>query len=126
MHLGIRVFFGFFLVTGLAAFFVLRLFVQEIKPSVRQVTEDLMIDTAHVLAQLASKDITAKDFSSTEFARQAKQYSQRTLTKDTLVWGVAKQSLDFRIYVTNEQGVVLFDSEGSAQGQDFSQWRAFI
>ena len=45
MRLGIRLLFGFFLITGLAGFFVLRIFTAEIKPSVREVMEDMMVDT---------------------------------------------------------------------------------
>jgi len=48
MHLGIRLLFGFFLITGLAGFFVLRIFMVEVKPSVREVMEDMMVDTANI------------------------------------------------------------------------------
>ena len=54
MKLGIRLLFVFFLLNGLAAFFVLRVFVVEIRPSVREVMEDMMVDTANILAELAS------------------------------------------------------------------------
>jgi two-component system sensor histidine kinase CreC len=37
VKLGVRLLLGFFLITGLAAFFVLRVFVAEVKPSVREV-----------------------------------------------------------------------------------------
>ena len=56
MRLGIRILFGFFLITGLAGFFVLRIFMAEVKPSVREVMEDMMVDTANILAELASDD----------------------------------------------------------------------
>ena len=56
MRLGIRLLFAFFLINGIAAFFVLRVFVAEIKPSVREVMEDMMVDTAHILAELSSDD----------------------------------------------------------------------
>ena len=41
MRLGIRLLFAFFLINGIAAFFVLRVFVAEIKPSVREVMETI-------------------------------------------------------------------------------------
>ena len=56
MHIGLRIFFGFFLVVGLAAFLTLRVFVQEVKPGVRQAMEDTLVDTANVLAVLAADD----------------------------------------------------------------------
>ena len=42
MRLGLRLFFAFFVINGLAAFFVLRVFMVEVKPSVRKVTEDTL------------------------------------------------------------------------------------
>ena len=59
MRLGIRLLFAFFLINGIAAFFVLRVFMAEIKPSVREVMEDMMVDTANILAELASDDLAA-------------------------------------------------------------------
>ena len=61
MRLGIRILFGFFLITGLAGFFVLRIFMAEVKPSVREVMEDMMVDTANILAELASDDLANLD-----------------------------------------------------------------
>ena len=125
MRLGIRLLFAFFLINGIAAFFVLRVFTAEIKPSVREVMEDMMVDTANLLAELASDDLAAgrlaQGESSNAFARQVRNYASRPV--DAGIWGFAKQSLDYRIYVTDAAGRVLFDSEGLAVGQDFSQWR---
>jgi len=56
VHLGLRLLFAFLAITGVAAFFVLRVFVTEIKPSVREVMEDLMVDTANLLAEVAAPD----------------------------------------------------------------------
>jgi two-component system, OmpR family, sensor histidine kinase CreC len=124
MRLGIRVFFGFFLVTGLAAFFVMRLFVNEVKPSVRQVMEDMMVDTANILAELASEDLVANTLAKGRFATQVSRYASRPINAQ--IWGMDKQSLDFRIYVTDVRGTVLYDSYGTAAGKDFSQWRDVV
>ncbi|MEO7885767.1 MAG: two-component system sensor histidine kinase CreC [Polaromonas sp.] len=121
MRLGIRLLFGFFLVTGLAAFFVLRVFMAEVKPSVREVMEDMMVDTANILAELASDDLSAGVIADGRFAGHVHNYARRPI--DAKIWGMAKQSLDFRVYVTDAGGKVVFDSENLATGQDYSQWR---
>lgn len=59
MRLGLRLFFAFFVINGLAAFFVLRVFMVEVKPSVRKVTEDTLVETAYALAALASDDMAS-------------------------------------------------------------------
>ncbi len=126
MRLGIRLLFAFFLINGIAAFFVLRVFTAEIKPSVREVMEDMLVDTAHLLAELASEDLAAGRLQTgtegSAFARQVQRYAQRPV--DAAIWGFAKQSLDLRVYVMDAAGRVVFDSQGGqAVGQDFSQWR---
>ena len=121
MRLGIRLLFGFFLVSGLAAFFVLRVFVAEVKPSVREVMEDMLIDTANILAELASDDLAAGKIADGRFADNVRDYAQRPI--DAKIWGLTKQSLDFRVYVTDSKGLVLFDSENVATGDDYSKWR---
>jgi two-component system, OmpR family, sensor histidine kinase CreC len=112
MRLGLRLLFVFFLLNGIAAFFVLRVFSNEIKPSSREVMEDMMIDTAHVLAELAHTP---------DFSQHVDRYAKRTV--DASIWGVRKESLDYRVYVTNDKGIVVYDSDGFAVGQDYSQWR---
>ena len=77
MHLGIRVLFGFFLITGLAAFFILRVFVTEVRPSVREVMEDMMVDTANILAELASDDLRDGHMNDGRFAIHVAHYAQR-------------------------------------------------
>ena len=53
MRLGFRLLLGYFLIVGLAAFFVLNVFVDEVKPGVRQTMEDTLVDTANLLAEVA-------------------------------------------------------------------------
>src|SRR4051794_18115008 len=135
MRLGIRLLFAFFLINGIAAFFVLRVFMAEIKPSVREVMEDMMVDTANILAELASDDLaagrlnggtghnddTSNNTNGSAFAQHVRRYATRPV--DAAIWGFSKQSLDYRIYVTDTTGHVLFDSENRAVGADYSQWR---
>jgi two-component system, OmpR family, sensor histidine kinase CreC len=128
MKLGLRLLFGFFLITGLAAFFVLRVFVAEIKPSVREVMEDLLVDTANILAELAADDLAAMPSGGTlqdsGFSRAVQAYAQRPI--DAKIWGLSKRTLDYRVYVTDANGRVVFDSgfrdRTAAQGEDYSRW----
>lgn len=70
MHLGLRRRFGFFLVTGPASFFVLRMFVTEVKPRVREVMEDMLVDTSNILAELASDDLAGGRIANGVFAQR--------------------------------------------------------
>jgi two-component system sensor histidine kinase CreC len=130
VKLGLRLLLGFFLITGIAAFFVLRVFVAEVRPSVSEVMEDMMVDTANILAELAVDDLVALPaggtLDSSRFALRVKDYAARPV--DAQIRGLSKQTMDFRIYLTDASGRVVFDTgfrEGvpSATGQDYSQWR---
>jgi two-component system sensor histidine kinase CreC len=49
------------------------------------------------------------------------RYTKREV--DVAIWGLRKQSLDLRLYVTDARGRVVLDSgQPSAVGQDYSQW----
>jgi two-component system, OmpR family, sensor histidine kinase CreC len=129
MKLGLRLLLGFFLITGIAAFFVLRVFVTEVRPSVREVMEDLLVDTANILAELAVDDLKAMapggSLDRSPFAAHVRDYATRPI--DVKIWGLSKRSLDYRVYVTDDKGRVVFDSgfreQGSAVGADYSRWR---
>jgi two-component system sensor histidine kinase CreC len=123
MKLGLRVFFGFFLIAGLSAVLLLKVFLAEVKPSVREVMEDLMVDTAHLLAETAADEMDAQGLKpGSLLAAQLQRYVKREV--DVPIWGLRKQSLDLRIYVTDAHGVVVLDSgQPSAVGQDYSSWR---
>ena len=125
MRLGLRLFFAFFVINGLAAFFVLRVFMVEVKPSVRKVTEDTLVETAYALAALASDDMASgvlqQSPADSRFAHHMQAYANQTVK--VWIWDTRKTSLDMRVTVTDQKGLVLFDSAGLDQGADYSRWR---
>ena len=120
MKLSLRIFLGYFLIVGLAAWLVLRVFVGEIKPGVRQAMEDNLVDTANVLALLATDDMAAGRIGDGAFARRVGELAKRDV--HARIWGFKKDSLDYRVYVTDAHGIVVFDSAGTDVGHDFSRW----
>ena len=120
MKLSLRIFLGYFLIVGLAAWLVLRVFVGEIKPGVRQAMEDNLVDTANVLALLATDDMVAGRIGNGAFARRVGELAKRDV--HARIWGFKKDSLDYRVYVTEAHGIVMFDSAGTDVGHDFSRW----
>lgn len=121
MRLWARVFLGYFLIVGLAGWFLLRVFISEVKPGVRDAVEDVMIDAANLLAELARDDLLARRLPDGRFAASVEAYRRRPVK--ARIWGLEKQTLDFRIYVTDAAGIVRYDSENRAVGEDYSNWR---
>lgn len=120
MKLGLRLFLGFFLIVGVAAFFVMRVFVDEVKPGVRQAMEANLADTANVLAALATDDMKAGRIADGNFARGIEAAERRRLGAD--IWGTRKDRLDYRVLVTDARGIVAYDSQGTDVGKDYSRW----
>lgn len=120
MKISLKIFLGYFLLVGLAAWFVLYVFVDEVKPGVRQAMEDTLVDTANVLAELAVNDVKTNNIQTGNFAKSLAKYQAHT--SEANIWGIKKQSADYRIYITNMQGMVIFDSANLALGQDYSKW----
>ena len=121
MNISVRLFFGYFLIVGLAAWFVLNVVTHETEPGVRQATEETLVDTAHVLAEMAALDLSADRIGQGAFADSVRAAIRRSPQAD--ISGVLKEHVDFRIYVTDAQGIVVYDSKQAAVGEDFSQWR---
>jgi two-component system sensor histidine kinase CreC len=120
MSISLRLLLGYFLIVGLAAWFVLNSFVQEVKPGVRQTMEETLVDTAHLLAELAAEDMSDNRIDTRRFDAAFLRYQARDPHAD--IWGFRKDAVDLRVYITDAQGIVLYDSQGLAVGQDYSRW----
>ncbi len=120
MRLSLRIFLGYFLIVGLAAWLVMHVFVGEIKPGVRQAMEDTLVDTANVLALLAADDMVNGHMQDGAFAQRVGALGKRDV--HARIWGFRKDSLDYRVYVTDARGIVVFDSSGKDIGHDYSRW----
>ncbi|PJK08295.1 two-component system sensor histidine kinase CreC [Lysobacteraceae bacterium NML95-0200] len=121
MRIGLRVLFGYFLIVALAAVLLAQVFVQQIKPGVRQAMEDTLIDTANLLAELAAEDLKAGRIADGAFAAAMRANQQRDIHAE--VYGFGKLRTSYRVSVTDAQGIVVFDSAGRDVGRDNSRWR---
>lgn len=120
MRLMLKLFLGFFLIVGIAAFFVMRVFVNEVKPGVRQAMESTLVDAANVLAEMAAADVKAGTIGSGSFTRNLAKARQRDLK--AMVWRFPKRALDYRVTITDARGIVIYDSLGRDVGRDNSRW----
>ncbi|WMW80730.1 two-component system sensor histidine kinase CreC [Undibacterium cyanobacteriorum] len=122
MRIGLRILLGYFLILGLAAWFVLNVFVMEVRPGVRATLEDTLIDTAQLLARLVAEDVKQGDLAHAPLLKRLENYAQRSI--DVKLSGVqkVKSQLDYRIYITDAQGIVIFDSDNKDLGKDYSRW----
>lgn len=120
MGIPVRLFFGYFLIVGLAAIFVNNSFIKETRPGIRQATEESLVDSANLLAELVASDLAENRLDNGRFVTAVQTALQRK--PDASIYGIHKNSIDLRIYLTNARGMVIYDSRHEATGQDFSRW----
>lgn len=120
MTIGLRMLLGYFLIVGLAAWFVLNVFVEEVKPGVRDTLEDTLVDTAQLMAELVADDMKAGTLATSRLTNRMQSYAERRV--DATISGVTKETMDYRVYITDGVGKVVFDSEGKDVGKDYSRW----
>src|SRR3546814_12867357 len=122
MKIGLRILLGYFVIVALAAWLLGNVFVQQVKPGVRQAMEGTLADTANVLAELATDDFLAGHIDDGRFAARVRGLADRDI--DARLWGFRKHSSDYRVYVTDARGIVVFDSSGRDVRRDNSHWTA--
>ncbi|MCF7751080.1 two-component system sensor histidine kinase CreC [Bacillus subtilis subsp. subtilis] len=120
MRLGLKLFLGFFLIVGIAAFFVMRIFVNEVKPGVRQAMESTLVDAANVLAEMAAADVKAGTIGNGHFVASLARAQRRD--PKAMVWRFPKRTLDYQVTITDAKGIVVYDSTGQGIGRDNSRW----
>ncbi|MDW5502029.1 two-component system sensor histidine kinase CreC [Pseudomonas lundensis] len=120
MRIGLRLLLGYFLIVAVAGYFVLSIFVQEVKPGVRRATEGTLVDTANLLAQIARLDMQRGDVAHGQLAQAFAQLNQRPIGAN--IAGIRKDRSEYHVYLTDQQGKVIFDSSDKALGQDYSRW----
>lgn len=120
MSLSLRIFLVYLVFVGLASYFILKAVVEEIKPAVRQSTEETLVDTANLLAEILKEPVKNNHLQDSDFSQTLAAYGRRKLSAK--IWGIDKTAVNHRIYVTDKNGIVILDSAHQAVGQDYSHW----
>lgn len=130
MNFVLRPFAGYLVLIALAAVFGARIAEGELKPAMRQAVEELLVDSANLLAEVAAHPVGAHapaqdgDAAATHgqalLADAYGRFAQRRF--DARIYGVAKMTPDLRLYLTDAQGRVRFDSVRANIGADYGQW----
>src|SRR5205085_3629525 len=79
-----------------------------------------LVDTANALAEQAAPDLRDGSIAHGRFAAGIAALGQRNL--DAAIWNFEKKRVDYRIYVTDARGIVVYDSAGRDLGKDYSRW----
>jgi two-component system sensor histidine kinase CreC len=120
MSFNLRIFLSYFSILGLAIYLLLNTLMSELKPGVRQSTEDALVDMSNILAELVLEDFLQGRVGSKSFSSSMERFLNRSYRAK--ISFVDKSASDIRIYITDDKGLVIYDSDQVAVGQDYSQW----
>jgi len=120
MNLTLRMFLGYLLIVCSAAVLFFNSFLGQLQTGVSQAMEETLVDTANLLAEVVSRELSVDGLQDGDFTEAFRAYAERKLNAD--IFEVAKVHGNLRVYVTDGMGRVMYDSSGLATGQDFSRW----
>lgn len=121
MNFFIRFFVGYALVAALGVLLAMKLFTDQLVPGVRQSVEETLVQTANLLAEVASQESANGPQGTLGIEAIFRAYEKRRFAAQ--IYGVLKSDPNLRIYVTDQNGRVVYDSRGLDIGKDYSIWR---
>lgn len=118
-----RIWFAFGLVIVLASVLAIYQLQKTIKPSAQRVVEDTLVDISRLLAVTLRENVLSGEISQPEFQKKlADAFINIPNQQNFAIWYDQKKQSQFHVYVTDNQGFVIYDSQNASVGQDFSRW----
>ncbi|QOI50583.1 two-component system sensor histidine kinase CreC [Leptospira interrogans serovar Bataviae] len=115
-----RFFFAFFI----GYYYFVDKIEESIRPRYMEAVEESLNDTAHLLASLLEREFSQKNDSLEKISERILSPVMRTTTERDLnskIFEITKKKVDLQLYVTDERGIVIYDSEKLKKGQDYSK-----
>lgn len=123
MTIRTRIFLVYLLLVGGGLYYLVYWSLDQVRPRYLESMEESLVDAANLLAAVVeSKAVVAGAIDAKTLHAVLDSAYQRKV--DAQIYSIRKMNIDTRVYVTDAQGIVLFDSEGGrAEGSDYSRWR---
>ncbi|HIC41137.1 MAG TPA: two-component system sensor histidine kinase CreC, partial [Piscirickettsiaceae bacterium] len=121
LTIGVKLFLTYFIITSAIVLFVTDKLSIRITKGIDEAAEEVMIDSSNLLAQMVSNNIEYDQINVEEVHKLMSMYLNREL--DASIYSVTKKNPNLQVYITNKDGIVIYDSTGKLKGKDYSQWR---
>jgi two-component system sensor histidine kinase CreC len=122
MAIRTRIFLVYLLLVGGGAWYLILWAMNTVRPRYLESMEESLVDAANLFASAVESDaVTASRIDSAALHRLFDPAYHRELSAK--IYTLLKTDIDLRIYVTDAKGIVVYDSNHSAdEGKDYSQW----
>ena len=119
--IGVKLFLTYLVISGGIALFLTDKAQERLTRGIDEAAEEVMIDAANLLAQTLPFDHQRNQIDLERFNHIVTHYLGREL--DAKIYDIIKDKPSIRIYITDDKGIVIYDSDRKQIGKDFSQWR---
>ena len=120
MSFSLRIFLGYFLLVAVAFWLFLQDIKEELVPGMRQSLEEVLVDTANLLAEMVAEEVLDGSLTEGRFARKMDAFGRRRM--NAVIWFLKKRDPGLVVYITDQRGRVVYDSRGRDLGADYSRW----
>ncbi len=121
MKIRTRLFLTILLIVGFGFYRLIGWIVDDLRPRYLEAMEEAMVDTSVILASIVEEQLANASFK-TNSIRLALDSAQKRVFS-AKIYQVTKTNLQMRVYITDDRGVVLLDSDdGRDEGKDYSKW----
>ncbi|MCH8541942.1 MAG: two-component system sensor histidine kinase CreC [Alcanivorax sp.] len=121
MTLNLRIMLVWLLLVGGGLILVMQSVIGQLPSTIRQASEEVLVDSANLLAELAALHWDQDFASDAPFVMAVERYGARRF--DATIWSRHKTEPDFVLYVTDLTGQVMYHTDRTLIGADFSGWR---
>ncbi len=96
-------------------------FYKEISPRYLEALEDSLVETSTLLSSMVEVELKDENLETLNFQKTFEKSSSKAF--NAFIRGYKKDRFDLVVYITDNKGLLIFDSSKKAPpGQDFSQW----
>lgn len=121
MKISYRIFLGFALILAAGFYFFISWMMSDVNVQPKKAMEESLVDMAHILAAYLEENIHDENIDTEPLKTFMARAGQRQFSAQ--IYEMNKQQVNLEVYVTDQQGTVIFDSNnGQFLGENFSEW----
>lgn len=122
MKVGTRIFISTLFIFSACLYYPSNWFVETLRTRYLEGVEDPLVDQANILATFVGHEMQNGSFDPEQWYAAFEEIYQ--LNPKAKIYSLIKQQVDIRIYITDQKGIIVFDSQKRKNiGLDYSKWR---
>ncbi len=120
LTIGLKLFIAYFIISSGIVWVVTDKMINRLTKGIDEAAEEVMIDASNLLAQMVGNSIEYDQIDVEKVHTLISGYLDREL--HATIYSVTKKNPNLQVYVTNKDGIVIYDSAGKRKGRNYSKW----